>query len=246
MKRAILIVTTFIFFVLNSFGQTKYFQTNEGIIDTLAYAKLKLKRLEKLKSAFPSEEVTIKDSLIEIRRTRDSVVYTYRWDIKIGDPNFLGVDGKSFEPEVYIGKEFPFQSLKTIDNRNISHSDLKGKPTLINFWFIACKPCVEEIPVLNNIQNHLKDSVNFIAITFDPADKVKNFLKMHQFTFIQITNAGEFIKSLNMNTFPINIFLDKDGIVRKIENGISNERNERGELKIGDGKEFEMKLRELL
>jgi hypothetical protein len=41
----------------------------------------------------------------------------------------------------------------------------------------------------------------------------------------------------------LNIFLDKDGVVRKIENGIPYTKNSKGEFVIGDGKKFEAFLR---
>jgi hypothetical protein len=49
-----------------------------------------------------------------------------------------------------------------------------------------------------------------------------------------------------MSSFPANIFLDKNGIVRKIENGIPYIVDENGKMRMGDGNEFLETLRELL
>jgi len=48
-----------------------------------------------------------------------------------------------------------------------------------NFWFIACKPCIAEIPELNEIHDKYKNNkdVVFASITFDKKDKVEKFLK---------------------------------------------------------------------
>jgi cytochrome c biogenesis protein CcmG, thiol:disulfide interchange protein DsbE len=51
---------------------------------------------------------------------------------------------------------------------------------------------------------------------------------------------------MNMTSFPVNIFLDKNGIVRKIEGGIPYIIDDSEEIKMGDGKEFLTALRELL
>jgi|HubBroStandDraft_5_1064220.scaffolds.fasta_scaffold995017_1 cytochrome c biogenesis protein CcmG/thiol:disulfide interchange protein DsbE len=117
-----------------TFGQTKYIKTNEGeILDTITYAKLKAAQVDKLKSLFPAKDIkiNIKDNFKEIKKTEDSLIYSYKWDIKIGDPKVK--DSKSFEPEDYIDKEFPLPIFKTLDNKKIGINDLKGKPTLINF-----------------------------------------------------------------------------------------------------------------
>jgi cytochrome c biogenesis protein CcmG, thiol:disulfide interchange protein DsbE len=154
----------------NSFGQTKYIQTNEGtVVDTVTYAKIKKDQIDKVKSVFPSKDckVTIKDNFKEVKRTKDSLIYSYKWEIENKYTIATEKKQKSFEPENYIDKIFQMPTLKTIDNKTITLDKLKGKPTLINFWFTTCKPCIEEMPVLNKIRQQLKDSVNFIAITYE-------------------------------------------------------------------------------
>jgi cytochrome c biogenesis protein CcmG/thiol:disulfide interchange protein DsbE len=60
----------------------------------------------------------------------------------------------------------------------------------------------------------------------------------------------KFTNSMSMTAFPVNIFLDKNGIVRKIESGIpyviDNNKNKNKKMKMGDGNEFLTVLRELL
>jgi cytochrome c biogenesis protein CcmG/thiol:disulfide interchange protein DsbE len=51
---------------------------------------------------------------------------------------------------------------------------------------------------------------------------------------------------MNMHAFPVNIFLDKNGFVRKIENGIPYLLDNNEQMKMGDGNEFVAVLRELL
>ncbi|MBS1545279.1 MAG: TlpA family protein disulfide reductase [Bacteroidetes bacterium] len=125
-----------------------------------------------------------------------------------------------FTPEKYLNKEFPLSGLRTLDNQKIGIGNLKGKPTLINFWFTACKPCIEEMPVLNELKSRFLDSVNFIAITYDPRGKVIKFLEKHRFDFTHIADARSFTDKLGMRAYPVNMFLDKDGIVRNVEIGM--------------------------
>lgn len=227
------------------FGQTKYIQTSDGSVDTVTYFKMKNEQIEKFK-AF-SSKVVIKDNFKEIRRSNDSVIYSYKWDIKIGEvQGAITEDNKNFDPDQYIDKEFLIPQLMTLNNKTIDLNDLKGKPTLINFWFTTCKPCIEEMPILNKIKTTFKDSVNFVAITFETTTKVRQFLTKHKFNFQQIPNAEKFIDALNMTSFPVNVFLDKSGKVVRIENGIPYTLDKNKKLIEGDGKDFENTLRKLL
>jgi len=151
-----------------------------------------------------------------------------------------------FDFQDYVGKKFPLPNLRTIDGKEIGLSQLLGKPTLINFWFTSCAPCIEEMPALNNIKNELGDKVNFVAITFESAAKAKKFLTKHAFDFTHIVNAKAFTDSLQMKAFPVNVFLDKMGIVYDIQMGVPLAPAENKEMKIGDGKEFLELLKKLL
>lgn len=236
-----------LFFTSFSFSQTKYFQESDGnIIDTVMYQKMKNDKIAAMKAIFTSKEVSviINEKLKEIKRTSDSLIFEYAWDIKI-DSNSK-TKQNSFEPEVYIGKKFPEQNLYAIDGKIINIQNLKGKPTMINFWFTSCKPCIEEMPVLNIIKQKLKDKAHFVAITYEPVPKAKKFLKKHKFDFVQIADAKELIDSMYMTAFPVNMFLDKDGTIRKIENGIPYVFDEKFELKMGDGNEFLTYLQDLI
>jgi hypothetical protein len=107
-------------------------------------------------------------------------------------------------------------------------------------------PCIAEMPSLNNIKMKMKDSINCIAITHETNKIVNSFLKNHSYEFMQITNTSYFIDSLYMQTFPVNMFLDKNGIITKIEGGIPFIINANNELVMGDGKEFITTLRNLI
>ena len=62
---------------------------------------------------------------------------------------------------------------------------------VINFWFIHCKPCVQEIPDLNKLAKAFKDQpVAFVALTFDTNDDVAAFLKTTPFNFTHIVNKN--------------------------------------------------------
>ncbi|MEK9517712.1 MAG: TlpA disulfide reductase family protein, partial [Flavobacteriaceae bacterium] len=84
-----------------------------------------------------------------------------------------------------IGKPAPPFSVKTLSGDNYSDQSLLGKTVVINFWFIKCKPCVDEIPKLNKLVKkyiHNKDVV-FLSISFDQEKDNRSFLEKNPFKY---------------------------------------------------------------
>lgn len=215
------ILLLFIFFTsivtANVFGQTRYFKTPSGtIIDSTQYEKEKLASLEIYKKDMPPY-IRMNEFFIEEYANKDSIVYSYRWTPY--DPYMLRPASGTIR-ERYTGKELPDVALKTIDQTTFNINTLKGKPTLINFWFINCPPCVMEMPVLNKVQETLKDSVNFIAVTYNSRREVSNFLKGTPYNFMHIVDATSFINQLGVRSYPLTMFLDKEGKVVKMTNTV--------------------------
>ena len=138
-----------------------------------------------------------------------------------------------------IGKKFPFELFPSIHEKNII-----GKPSLINLWFIACPPCLEEIPSLNTLQKEFSTQVKFIAITLDKEEALQKFLKKKPFNFIQVADSRKPLEKIITN-FPKNIFLDKDGIIVAVEGNVTLSINDKQEF-IFDLSNFREQLKKLL
>ncbi len=225
------------------FAQKSYYKDPDGkIMDSIAYVAFKEEKIEKLKAI--SNKVVINDNFKLSHKNSDSVVYTFHWDIRVGG---AADQSKNFDPNNHINKEWPFPKLTTMNGDEIDIEKLKGKPTLINFWFTSCAPCIDEMPILNDLKDKYNESVNFVAVTFESKEKVIKFLKKNKYSFLQVAGAKKYIREdLKMNSFPLNVFLSKDGIVRFVVNGIPYVLNENKKLVMGDGTEFESKIQELL
>lgn len=109
---------------------------------------------------------------------------------------------------------------------------------MINFWFTKCAPCIDEMPILNKIAEKFKNDFNFIAITYENEKDVKKFLKKHPFNFKHLIDAKEFTDFLGMKAYPMNLFLDKNGVLKYVKGGVPYESKEGEELKIGEGNEI--------
>lgn len=234
-----LILTTFLITTLNCFSQKEYYSTNGKNRLTKAELDLKTSDLKTKYEKISNKEVFVGFNIDNTEIKTDSIINFVKFEIK---------DTNTFKGPLseYIGKKLPEMILTDINGKKISINKLNGKPTLINFWFTACAPCIDEMPILNKIYDEYKEKYNFIAVTFESQKQVDTFLKKHLYKFLHIVDAREFTDKLQLKSYPVNLFLDKNGIVKYSENGIPFEQDENGKIKIGDGKDFIKKLEKLL
>jgi len=246
MKKLILTTTILLLLIScqkKSQKQTYYKTSDSGKVLTLAeYNEFKNNLFTKIKLITKNVELSeiLTDSII----SNDSIIKIYKLNFKMRDSS---EESKPEKEKIYsyLDKELPTQILYTIDNKEINLKNFVGKPTILNFWFATCKPCIDEMPILNKIMKKYSDKVNFISITYEKKEDVELFLKIHQFDYLTIVGADKFIDQLGIQAFPKNIFIDKYGIVRKIEDGIPY-ISENGKMKMGNGDEFEKFIKELL
>ncbi len=161
------------------------------------------------------EHVTLHFAALEIKD--DSIIQPFNNDIRVGD-KYL-VRANSFEK---IGMKVTPKKLLTMNGDSIQIGGEQSKPMLVNLWFVACGGCVAEIPALNKLQEKYSDSVNFVAMTFDDAEKVKKFLNRKDFNFVHIPASKEFIDYIGTKPYPENIFINKNGYIESIEGGLSD------------------------
>lgn len=123
--------------------------------------------------------------------------------------------------QALLNKPFPNFELNDNFHKLKTNTDFKGAVTVINLWFTNCRPCITEIPYLNYLKDNYDDQVKFVAITFDNADTVNQFLERKPFTFDHLVDAAYFLnEDLKNNAYPKIIILDKKGVVRFAENGV--------------------------
>ena len=120
-----------------------------------------------------------------------------------------------------IGKSVPNFKMMDINGNTISTENTKSKVVVLNFWFTACKPCISEIPELNDIYKKYKADTNvvFASITFDKQDKVKSFLKKHPIKYPVISDATDICELFMITGYPTNIVIDKNGNYHDLTTG---------------------------
>lgn len=143
----------------------------------------------------------------------------------------------AFKEKIYEfkGEELPAFELTLLNGEEFHSESLKGKPTVINFWFTNCAPCIEEMPLLNELQSAFAPDVNFLSITFDKPSEVNAFLKNVDFNFTHIAGAKTYLKSFGFFGYPKTLILDENLVIREIEKMIPkdtvNEKQHKADFK---------------
>jgi len=116
------------------------------------------------------------------------------------------------------GDPFPEFKLTRLDGTTIDKQSLKGRYTLVNFYFAECGPCVKEVPELNALANSRND-INFVAVTFDNPAESKRFVAATGFNWPLLPDAQGVANGAGIKAYPSFVLLDRDGQVVDIALG---------------------------
>ncbi|MFK8102065.1 MAG: TlpA family protein disulfide reductase [Saprospiraceae bacterium] len=108
---------------------------------------------------------------------------------------------------------------------NYYHSnDLQGKVVVLKFWFIACPPCIEEIPKLNKVvEKYTTGEVVFLAAALDGKAALKQFLQKQNFDYQILPEARDFAHSFNVLGYPTHVVINRLGKVEAVFAGVNYE-----------------------
>jgi peroxiredoxin len=117
-------------------------------------------------------------------------------------------------------KELPDFKAINMDWDKFKLSDFKGSVVALNFWFIGCKPCIMEMPELNQLVAKYKgENVKFIAVALDSRDKLEPFLQRMKFDYDIVPDARNIAKKYDVTGYPTHFIIDQEGKVQFFQTG---------------------------
>ena len=116
-----------------------------------------------------------------------------------------------------IAKDFEVTDLQ---GNQFSLDGLRGQVVVMNFWFIACKPCVQEIPELNEIVEEYEGKVQFLAFATDKEEKLIDFLGETPFDYHIIPKSIEIAQEYGVAAYPTHIVLDENSKITYLKTGL--------------------------
>ncbi|MCZ2444212.1 MAG: TlpA family protein disulfide reductase [Flavobacteriales bacterium] len=99
---------------------------------------------------------------------------------------------------------------RDLNNEVIDLSKPTNKPLVINFWATWCAPCIKEFPEYDRIQQRYGDEVDFIMISDETIDKIKQFSisKFYPFRFLK---SDKKLSNYDINILPTTFFYNSKG-----------------------------------
>jgi peroxiredoxin len=119
-----------------------------------------------------------------------------------------------------VGEQAPDFVAISPEGEVVHLSDFRGQPVWLNFWGSWCPPCRAEMPDIQTAYEELQpQGIRLLAISLgDKPSEALNFAKLNGVTFDVLLDPDRTLTSPTypIYNFPTHIFIDKDGIVRKI------------------------------
>ena len=123
--------------------------------------------------------------------------------------------------EPHVGFQAPEISLRTFDGEEISLSDYRGKPVIVNFWASWCPPCRAEMPALEKTYVEYRDKdlviLGINGLYQDSRQAVAKFTGDYGLSFpILADEQGMASKAYQVSALPTTFFIDANGIIQDI------------------------------
>lgn len=135
----------------------------------------------------------------------------------LGDLGNAGVNSNLLPK---VGEEAPDFVAISPEGQVVHLSDFRGQPVWLNFWGSWCPPCRAEMPDIQSAYQELQpQGLTLLAVSLgDKPSEAMNFAELNGVTFDILLDPDRSLTSPTypIYNFPTHIFIDKDGIVRKI------------------------------
>jgi hypothetical protein len=106
--------------------------------------------------------------------------------------------------------DLPPFDLKDLNGKRVTSASLKGKPTLISFYFATCIPCILEVGPINRFAA-ARPQMNFLAVTYDSPEEARAFVNRFGLRWRVVPDARDFIDRMRVKQYPLMALFDANG-----------------------------------
>ncbi len=116
-------------------------------------------------------------------------------------------------------KKIPSVIIKTVNGENFNTSDInnEGKPIIISFWALWCKPCIKELTAIADVYDEWREEtgVKLYAVSIDDSRSSSNVLptvngKGWEYEVLLDPN-GDFKRAMNVGVIPHTFLVNGKG-----------------------------------
>lgn len=120
----------------------------------------------------------------------------------------------------------PNFELLNLEGKKVSLEDYRGQKVILNFFATWCPPCQEEMPLLVNLDEQIKDkNIVMLGVNMTSqernANDVRPFLSQYKAKYDVLFDVdGNVMKNYHIVGIPTTFLVNEKGIIEKRINGI--------------------------
>ncbi len=132
-----------------------------------------------------------------------------------------------------VGSHRPEFRLGSSTGAFVTPADFTGKTLLINFWATWCAPCLEEMPMLMELQADYGDQgLQVIGIALDDVQRVRDFIEKLGIDYPILVGAVDVIETNRdygnvTGLLPYSVLVDKSGVIQWQYSGVIQDEDVR-------------------
>jgi len=133
----------------------------------------------------------------------------------------------------------PDFTLKNEAGSNLRLSEFRGEVVMINFWASWCAPCLQEMPLLDELYTQYQPmGFTILGVNVEEdSTKARQLLKNIPVNFpVLFDNSSDVSKLYNVVAMPSTVLVDRDGNIRYLHQG----------YKPGYEESYQQQVRELI
>lgn len=119
-----------------------------------------------------------------------------------------------------VGDTLPAFVLKGLDGQVVNSKSLRGRYSVLSFYFAECGPCIHEVPQLNALAK-AHPEMGFLALTFDSKGDAKAFVQERKLGWPVAAEADIYIKTLKVKSYPLLLVVGPDAKVVAMRTGLN-------------------------
>ena len=155
------------------------------------------------------------------------------WQLDIANDTQIEITLENGTDGVHVGEvatDFTLPLYGADPGENMTLHQFRGRVVLLNFWFVDCPNCIEELPGLNTVYNEFR-SEGFRFLTVDEwgnadIDNLDQFFAdnpEYQFP-VMLDQNGSVTTLYGLSSAPWNLLIDKTGVIRYREQGLEEDQ----------------------
>lgn len=126
-----------------------------------------------------------------------------------------------------VGETAPLWQLPSLNDEVVKIDDFKGQLVLLDFFYKSCYPCMQALPVLQQLHEKYRDKgLKIIGVNpFDTkAEGIADFLSKRNITYTVVLDENrQVVKSYRVSAYPTMYLIDRQGKIVWTDEGFGEE-----------------------